>query len=110
MTNNIDEQIASTMKGLFRTLLRDIQTGDHIPDLGLMDFPQKPQLVKGLGHGPRTGKQYERTTVALDKILADLVHQEALGKHESIGRIIESALWIRYGRPVLSYQKDRGPD
>ena len=111
MTDDINEQIAVTMKGLFRTLLRDIQTsGDHAPDLGLMDFPQKPQLVKGLGHGPRTGKQYERTTVSLDKVLADLIHKEALGKHESIGRVVEAALWVRYGRPVLSYQKTEIPD
>ena len=107
MTSDIDEQISATMKGLFKTLLRDIQTGDHVPDLGLLDFPQKPQLVKGLGHGPRTGKSYERTTVSLDKVLADLVHKEALGKHESIGRVVEAALWIRYGKPLLSYQKPK---
>ena len=105
--NDIDHQISSTIKSLFRTLLADLQAGGQVPNLGLQDFPQKPQLIKGLGHGPRTGKQYERTTVSLDKVLADLVHGEGLSKHESIGRVIESALWIRYGRPVLSYQKDQ---
>ena len=110
MTNDIDGQIAVTIKGLFRTLLRDLQTGDHVPDLGLLDFPQKPQLVKGLGHGPRTGRSYERTSISLDRVLFDLLHKEALGKHESIGRIIEAALWVRYGRPVLSYQKPKVND
>ena len=105
MTDDINEQIAATVKSLFRTLLRDIQTGDHIPDLGLMDFPQRPQLVKGKGHGPRTKKEYERTSISLDSVLVDLIQKEATAKHEGVGRVIEAALWVRYGRPVLSYQK-----
>jgi len=106
MSNKTDELIATTIKSLFATLLHDLQAGGNVPNLGMMDFPEKPRTLKGRGKGPHTGKSWQRVTVSLDETLVNLMNDECRTKRESLSRIIESALWVRYGRPRLSYQRD----
>jgi len=104
MTNKTDELIATTIKSLFATLLHDIQAGGNVPNLGMTDFPERPRTLKGHGKGPRTGKSWQRVTVSIDETLVDLMNDECKIKREPVSRVIESALWVRYGRPRLSYE------
>jgi len=88
MSKETDTLIATTVKSLFATLLHDLQTDGNIPQLGLMDFPERPSTLKGHGKGPRTGKAWQRVTVSIDETLVNLMNEECRTKRESLSRII----------------------
>ncbi|MFC1835041.1 hypothetical protein ACFL2Q_09930 [Thermodesulfobacteriota bacterium] len=77
----------------------------HIKSEG-NDMPPEAITLKGVGRGRKENRKYDRITVTVDKILMELAKKEAKDRRTSIAKIVDAALWVRYGKPKLSYMTE----
>lgn len=79
-----------------------IQTMRTIPPV----FPESP-LPLPHRTGRKEDRKYTKMTITLDNVLAERLLSEAKKQRLSPGKILDSILWERYGRPRLTYQEER---
>ena len=62
--------------------------------------PQAPLVGKKL-----LGKRV-KLSVTVDEVLNQLVMDAAKELRQTYGQIVDNALWLYFGQPLLSFQKD----
>jgi|GEM_PF-1122934 len=76
------------------------------------DLPPKPGIEIGerkggkLKTGRKEKRDYKYMGITIDRVLYEMVNAEADKRGLPVARIVEAAVWNRYGRPRLSYQEN----
>lgn len=66
----------------------------------------EPETVKG-SIGRKLTRKFVKTTVTVDQILWSLFEQQAKKLKIDKSRLLDSILWIHYGKPRLSYGNEK---
>ncbi|MFC1834106.1 hypothetical protein ACFL2Q_05145 [Thermodesulfobacteriota bacterium] len=77
------------------------QTVEH--PLGEMEEPPEPRRVPGTR---RETREWDRISATIDKNVMKLFNQEKKLRRMSTSRLLETVLWLYFGKPRLSYQED----
>jgi hypothetical protein len=74
-------------------------------------YTPQPVIVDGIELTPEPSpgrkRKYVRSTITVDEKLWDLVQQECKRLQILPPRLIDSLLWLHFGKPTLSYQEEK---
>jgi hypothetical protein len=105
-----EERMRGIAEEVYRSEVKKLNT-DHISmnDDERADFPPMPDVDMGREGQKRKGRKetrdYRPITITLDQVLFDRAEAEARRRGIKVSKVVEAALWVRFGRPTLSYMK-----
>jgi hypothetical protein len=67
-----------------------------------LDEPPEPERVPGTR---RENREWERVSATVDSNLMKLFNLERKKRRMSTSRLLETILWLHYGKPKLSYEE-----
>jgi hypothetical protein len=63
------------------------------------DLVPEPVVIKGKGKGRQLNRHAWKKSISIDKILWSHFEKEAKERRIPVSRLMDSILWVRYGRP-----------
>jgi hypothetical protein len=71
------------------------------------DIEAPPEPIR---RGRKQNRIYGKLGATADAVLLELFNAEARSQGISTGRLMDTILWERYGKPILSYEMAEGPE
>lgn len=99
----IEKVVQKRLQELKSGILHELRS--DVPNERL-DFELVPEPVTIKGSiGRKLDRKFVKTTVTVDKILWSLFEQQAKSLRIEKSRLLDSILWLHYGKPGLTYGK-----
>lgn len=103
-TLQIDSDLESKITEMVAKAIAEQLSGQSIPKhYEHTELVPEPTTVKGGSKGRRLNRLYWKKTISIDRTLWTLFEKEAKDLKIPVSRLIDSILWLRYGKPDLTY-------
>jgi len=107
--SQIEDHVEDMMKPVMLRIAEEVATEvlqsisvSRTESVGALEEPPEPERVPGTR---RENRDWERISATIDRNLIKFFNREKKERRMSTSRLLETILWLHYGKPRLSYEE-----